>query len=353
MKEDGTYETIGDAPIATSKIEDFKIRSMYGKGSMKYTFNGNESDLTGKKVVSYVYLYRTVDDGQTLDEPKLIQKAEKIDDVNEQVTFPEITSNFIVPATKNKTVPVATNVTITDKITATNLYPDTKYAVKAKLMAVDAEGNAEELKDADGEPIWTALCDSKFVSGVTEAEFTATFKNVDTTKLEGRTLVAYAYLYANKDTDEPVATLEDIKDKDETIYVPVIHTDAIDGVSGDQQGVCIETDKIIDTVTYENLAPGKYTMKATIFAVDAEGNATALLTGEGEEATQITGTQDFEVADEAAMNGTVDVEISVDSKDYAGKTVVVYEELNEIVPADEEDAALYRAWRWFGFTGKC
>ena len=25
----------------------------------------------------------------------------------------------------------------------------------------------------------------------------------------------------------------------------------------------------------------------------------------------------------------------------------------KFVPADEEDAALYRAWRWFGFTGKC
>lgn len=319
--EEGKWTTTGDA-IATAVDDDFRIKGNYGKSSVKYEFDATQFDLEGKTLVSCVYIYEM--DGEN---KILVGKAEDAGDEYEQVVMPKITTEFTSLSTGGHVVPVGKDVTVTDTIKATNLHKDTKYAVSAKLMYMDEDGNAVPVLNEDGEPIETGIMPYKFISE-TEAEFAATFKHVDTTKYEGDKLVAYAYLYVN---DETVARHEDIADEAETIYVPEIHTDAIDGVSGDQQGVVAVTDKVEDVITFKNLEVGTtYYAVGELYEVDAEGNTVpVMIKSEDGTTTPVRGFTQFVPTNEdenvKVTDGQVKVTFDIDSTEYAGKNIVVYE----------------------------
>lgn len=319
--EDGTCTVADDAkPIATAKSESFKIDTYFGSETVTYKFIGSREDLEGKKLVSYAYLIKEKADGTE------VVSARHVDanDTLEQVVFPKVESDFIASVTGDKDVPVGEDVTLIDTIHASNIVPGVKYAAQGTLMTVDEDGNATPVLDKDGEPI-AATSSYEYVSedDGTERDFKVAFKHVDTTKLKGKKLVSYAYLLVS---DEKVAIHEDITDERETVYVPDIKTNAIDGISGDQQGVCIESDKIIDTVSFENLTVGKwYTIKGTLNEKLEDGSVVpVVVTADDGTTTPVSGTITFKPTE---RSGKVDVTFDYNSKAYAGKDIVVYEEL--------------------------
>ena len=61
-----------------------------------------------------------------------------------------------------------------------------------------------------------------------------------------------------------MAVHADIKDEDQTVYYPEIGTEAKDSRSRTHYGVDSST-RLVDTVSYQNLEPGKeYTMTGTL-----------------------------------------------------------------------------------------
>ena len=324
LSDDGK-SVVGD-PIATAYSDTFQLKVLSGEVEIEYK-DVDTSKYEGKTLVSYAYLYKIDDNGKEV----LEASHDDAGDTDEQVTSPVIKTVFAAAITGDKDVPVGTDVTLRDTVTASNLSRG-RYAVSGTLMTVDADGNAVAVLDADGNEITAKSAYVYVGSGETEKNFTLTFNHVDTTKYQGSYFVAYAELLVN---DVEVAIHHDMSDKDETVYIPEIHTDAIDGIAGDQQGVCLEKDSITDTVSYANLTAGKqYKLVGELAEIDADGNATPIMTGDGEESKPITAESVF-TPDETS--GKTKVTFDIDSRTYAGKTVVVYETLYASVVADADD----------------
>lgn len=323
LSDDGK-SVVGD-PIATAYSDTFQLKVLSGDVEIEYK-DVDTSKYEGKTLVSYAYLYKVDDNGKEV----LEASHDDAGDTDEQVTSPIIKTVFAAAITGDKDVPVGTDVTLRDTVTASNLSRG-RYAVSGTLMTVDADGNAVAVLDANGNEI-TATSPYVYVgSGETEKNFTLTFNHVDTTKYQGSYFVAYAELLVN---DIEVAIHHDMSDKDETVYIPEIHTDAIDGISGDQQGVCLEKDSITDTISYANLTAGKqYKLVGELAEIDADGNATPIMTGDGEESKPITAESVF-TPDETS--GKTKVTFDIDSRTYAGKTIVVYETLYASVVTDAD-----------------
>ena len=227
---------------------------------------------------------------------------------------------------REKVVPYGETAQIVDVVEYNKLLPGVWYEMSGTLMD-KATGKA--ITDKDGKAI-TAT--TRFMpaepSGKVEVIFT-----LDTTGLEGKTLVAFEeclYVGAKKDgtpNKEAVAEHKDIDDKDQTVYCPKIRTTVKD--SNGNTNVKLDgtqTQTIIDTVTYENLVPGKeYTVTGKLvfkrdygdskdyeYVKDANGNIITASTPPFKPETS---------------NGTVDVKFEFNAALTAGREVVVFEDL--------------------------
>ena len=156
---------------------------------------------------------------------------------------------------------------------------------------------------------------AKFVAQSTSGTVDVVFE-FDTTHLEGTTLVAYETLTWN---DIVMAEHKDIEDEDQTIYIPKIGTNAVDGETSLNIVNADESVKIVDTVKYTNLIPGieyvligKLMNKATDeFVKDLNGNV-------------ITAERVFTPEE---SNGEVQVMFTFDGTQLENTTLVVFEEL--------------------------
>ena len=310
QKGDNGEWTISGDPIAHAKGNDFTLNGFFGQQTV--TFDIDASALAGKTVVAYAYLYKG-------DSTNAVASHKDAGDALEQVRFPEITTEFNAALTGNKIVPMGSNVTLVDTVHATNLAPDTRYAVSGQLMTVDKDGNAVAVKGADGKAI-IATSAYEFVTEESY-DFELVFTGVNTEGYEGKYFVAYAQLLVN---DQVVAKHNDITDKNETVVVPRIETDAVDGVSGDQQGVYAKTANIKDTITFENLAVGDtYTAQGTLYERLEDGSVIpVMVTGADGSTAVVTGLVEFVPTE---SNGQVTVIFDFDSTEYAGKDIVVFE----------------------------
>ena len=100
--------------------------------------------------------------------------------------------------------------------------------------------------------------------------------------------------------------------------IPEIGTTAKDSQTGDSEGECSEKAKIIDTVKYTKLEPGKeYTVKGKL--MDSATGKPVLIDGK-----EITSEKTFVAK---TYDGSVDIEFIFDSTKLSGKTVVVFEDL--------------------------
>ena len=138
---------------------------------------------------------------------------------------------------------------------------------------------------------------------------------VDSTLLEGTTTVVFESLYTE---DIKLAVHKDINDEGQSVHWSTIRTSAKDAKTDSGKVTLSRFDKIVDTVTYTNLIPGKkYTVKGIL--MDKETGKPVKVKGE-----YVTAEKSF-VPKEA--DGTVDIVFHLDSRELDEKTVVVFEDL--------------------------
>lgn len=147
--------------------------------------------------------------------------------------------------------------------------------------------------------------------GTVDVQFT-----FDGSTLAGKTVVVFESIsYEGKE----FAVHADLKDEGQTIYFPEIKTTAKDNVSGNHYAKPEKEITLIDTVSYQNLIPGKeYTLTGTLMDKETEKP----LEVDGKPITAQT-TFTPEKAD-----GNVELSFTFDASALRGKTIVVFESVS-------------------------
>jgi LPXTG-motif cell wall-anchored protein len=269
-------------------------------GTIEIEFSLDASKLAGRTTVVFEDLF--------MGETKVASHAE-ISDEGQSIHYPEVGTSAEDSETKSHQGVIGKSVKIIDTVSYNNLIPGREYTVKGTLMNKDT-GKALTVdgKQITAETTFTAAG----AAGTVDLEYT-----LDSTLLEGKTTVVFEDLYYGQ---VKVASHADISDEEQTVHYPDVKTSAKDAETKSSQGVPGKTEKIVDTVSYRNLIPGKeYTVKGVL--MDKEIGKPFEKDGK-----QVTAEKKFtpEKAD-----GTVDIEFTIDSSDLAGKSTVVFEDLYE------------------------
>lgn len=257
LHDSATGDVLLDAsghPITVEKR--FTAQSPTGFEVVEFTIDTIE--LGGKTVTVYEHLY---DEGGSL----IAEHADK-SDVNQQVTViePEIGTTAVDAHDGDKSVATDDKATVTDRVAYKNLVPGKEYALKGTLhiRKTDGEGNinGEPLK-VDGKPV---KAETVFTPDAPEGTVDVTF-TFDSLALKDKTkLVAFESL---EHDGHELATHADIEDEGQTVTIrnPRISTTALDGIDNDKNIVTDDETVIIDTVSHENLVPGReYTIKGSV-----------------------------------------------------------------------------------------
>lgn len=298
----GTYTLItGLYDATTGKYVDDAIKTTELAGSaiqndkFTVTFDVDTTPFAGHKLV----VTQTIKHNTT----SLVIHTDFTDeDQTVTVLQPELKTVAVDKASKSKNVVLSSDAVIVDTVTLTGLYPGTEYTLEA---AVYDKSTGKMVNIKSGSLKFKASSSSNQVVDVEIA--------LDATEVPSDTLVVYEYLYNN---GKLIASHEDKNDEDQTVTVsvPGIKTMALDGLSNSHTGVTSKKSVIKDTVTYTGLTAGvEYELQADIY--DAK-NGTKINT----DSVRSTFTP-------SAANGTTVVSITVDTSDFADKSIVVFERL--------------------------
>ena len=204
---------------------------------------------------------------------------------------------------------------LVDTVSYRNLMPG-HYVVSGVLMD---KNTGKEILGSDGNRITgSASFDIKDLtdaygghvpqSGTVKVTYT-----IDTSAIRNVTVVAFEELRKTSSSGELIASHSDINDAAQTVYIPDIGTALKDPDTDSHTATFSETAKLVDTVAYSNLIPGRtYTVTGRL--VD---KATGRDLG-------ITASRTFTPT---SFSGTVDVEFTVDTTLLKGMTVVAFETL--------------------------
>lgn len=212
--------------------------------------------------------------------------------------------------------------TIVDTIAYTGLVPGKEYTASGTLMD---KATGEPATDDEGNGIKASTTFTAEEScGIVEVTFT--FKGAS---LAGKSLVAFESM--EQDGKEYMVHA-DIDDVDQTVSIVDISTQARDAATGTHDGSIGESVKLIDTVAYTGLTPGKtYRMFTTLMD---KATGTAITGGDG---LPLVGTTEF-TTEEAG--GTIDIEMTIDTSELEGHDIVFFEKLadfDESVIGTHED----------------
>lgn len=268
-------------------------------GSADVTFTFDASSFAGKTVVAYeklMYLGTTV------------AEHADISDKGQSVQIPKIETAANDAETKIPVSKADGKVSIVDTVKYENLSTDYDYTVNGTLM--DKE-SGEVFMDASGNPV-TATAELKPTKSDGTVDVTFTF---DGTGLENRSLVVFENMSCG---DLSVASHEDINDADQTVYFPVIQTEALDADTGIHLSRNDKKTTVIDTVSFQNLKPGfEYTVKGTL--MDKSTGKEILVDNK-----KVTGTTKFTPTKES---GIAQVQFEFDSTSLGGRDLVAFESL--------------------------
>ena len=291
------YVKEGDA-LTELMTETVDFTPAEKNGIQDVTFTFDASALKGKSVVAFEEL--------SVNGEFCAEHKDK-DDENQTVTFPDIQTTARDNVTEDHVSNAADSVTIIDTVTYTGLKAGETYEITGTLM--DAE-TGEAALDDDGNAI-TASKEFTTPTADGNIDITFTFAGVS---LAGKTLVAFEDIsYEGR----RYAVHADINDKNQTVYIPKIHTKALDANTGLNQVLADSNATVVDTVTYTHLLPGKtYVMKGVLMT--SAGNA-LMVNGK-----TITASTEFVPT---TPDGTVDVTFNFDASEIGGRKLVVYEYL--------------------------
>ena len=243
MAKDGTpiLDADGNEIIAT---KEFKPKTKDGDVEVEINFNG--SNLKGKDIVIFEYLYQ--------DDTLITAHTDK-DDKDQTIHFPKIGTSAKDGVSDTNVVNAAKDIEIKDTVKYSNLNKGKSYTVTGKLM--DKE-TGKEVKDDNGDVITSK---TTFTAEDTSGEVVVTFK-FSGVKLAGKTLVAFESVEYG---DQVLAVHEDIEDEEQTVYLPKLGTKATDQDTESKNSYADDKITIIDEASYENLVPGEtYKVVGTI-----------------------------------------------------------------------------------------
>ena len=202
-------------------------------------------------------------------------------------------------------IEAASTVTLTDHVAYKNLDTDKTYTLTGTLYVKEGDALTELMTETvDFQPTET--------SGTQDVTFT-----FDASALVGKSVVAFEELSLN---GEFCAEHKDKDDENQTVVFPDLKTTARDSETDDHVSNADDSITIIDTVEYSGLHVGnEYTITGTL--MDQE-TGKAVLDDDGNEITAskvITATESY---------GTVESEFQFAGVSLAGKTIVVFENLD-------------------------
>lgn len=283
------------------------------EGSVDVVFTFDASVVAPKTVVAFETL--------TYKKIKIAGHAD-ITDKDQTVYIPKVRTTAIADDTKDHVTEAKKDVTIVDTVSYDGLEVGREYTVKGVLMN-KATGKAVTVngKEVTAESTFTA----KAQNGIVDVTFT-----FDGSALEDTLIVVFETLYTE---GKEVGIHAEIGDEAQTVYLPKIRTNAKDGITKINHIEALPKAKIIDTVSYSSLLPGKeYTVTGTL--MNKKIGEPVLIDGK-----KVTAGTTF-VAEKA--EGSVEVVFEFDASAIAGTTVVAFESMEykgiEVaVHADIED----------------
>ena len=297
-----------DAGKDVTAKASFKAEKANGTVDVEFVFDG--STLAGKTVVMYENIYYN---------NKLVGVHADISDEAQIIYVPSVKTAATDTKTETKLTYAEKDIKITDTVEYTNLIPGKTYKVTG--TAVDKK-TGKVIKDADGKAVTSeAEITPETADGKVDVDFI-----FDGSNLAGKTIVMFEEI---RYEDKLVGVHADINDEAQTIYVPAIATEAIDEVTGIHLSNAGDDVKVKDTVTYKNLIPGlTYRVAGTVMDKDTKKP----LQNGGKDITAEA------VFTPETADGTVDVEFTFSAKEFAGKTMVLFEKLYLVKNADNADA---------------
>lgn len=268
------------------------------EGTFEMRFELDSTVLEGTTTVVFEDLYRNgIKVGSHSD----------INDDGQSIEYPKVSTTAKDSETKDNQGHTATKVTIIDKVKYEKLEVGREYKVTGILM--NKETNSPLL--VGDKPVMSELV---FTAEKSEGTVEVTFE-VDSTVLEETTTVVFETLYTE---GIELATHADINDEGQSVHWSRIRTMAKDAKTESHKGSHSRFSKIVDSVSYTNLIPGKeYTVKGVL--MNKKTNKPILINGK-----EVTAEKTF-VPKEA--NGTVKITFHLDSSALEKKTIVVFEDL--------------------------
>lgn len=297
-----------DAGADVTATATFKAEKANGTVDVEFVFDG--STLAGKTVVMYENIYY---------KDRLVGVHADINDEAQIIYVPSVKTTATDTKTETKLTFAEADIHIKDTVEYTNLIPGKTYKVTGTAMD---KATGEAIKDADGNEVTAeAEITPETADGSVDVDFI-----FDGSNLAGKTIVMFEEIrYENR----LVGVHADINDEAQTIYVPAIATEALDEVTGIHLSNAGDDVKVKDTVTYKNLIPGlTYRVAGTVMDKDTKKP----LQNGGKDITAEA------VFTPETADGTVDVEFTFSAKEFAGKTMVLFEKLYLVKNADNADA---------------
>ena len=291
------YVKDGDA-LTELMIETVDFQPTEISGTQDVTFTFDASALVGKSVVAFEEL--------SLNGEFCAEHKDK-DDENQTVTFPSIQTTARDSKTEDHVANATDSVSIIDTVTYSGLKVGETYTITGTLMDADT---GKAVLDDDGNEITAS---KEFTAPARDGSVDITF-NFAGVSLAGKKIVAFEEVYYK---GRRYAAHADLSDEGQTVYVPKIRTKALDANTGLNQVKADSNATVVDTVTYENLLPGKkYTMKGVLMT--SAGNA-LMVNGR-----TITASTEFTPT---TPDGSVDVTFNFDASEIGGRKLVFYEYL--------------------------
>ena len=276
----GTAVISEELPLGSYTIEEIKAPEGYQKD-----WGDNGDGIIGKFKVGYAHENVNGNENVRIEWDEDCSAFMK----TEEYTHEANPSDSVIPTVQTKAIDkntgnqstLAKQTTIKDTVTYTNCLVGRTYHLKGVVLD---KSTGKPYKDPNGKEV-TAEMDftpqgeaGTAVSGtvVMEIPFNASAQ-------QGKTFVIGETLYDEKRVELTVH--HDVNDEDQTVYVPKIGTSAVDDTTKIGEAVIGKT-AFTDTVSYENLEPGKtYVLKGVI--MDKDKN----------ESTGVTATKTFKATE--------------------------------------------------------
>ena len=305
-------EIVDDAGNKINASAEFTAEKTNGTIDVTFVFSG--VSLAGKTIVAYEHMYT---------EGKEVAVHADLRDESQTEYFPSVHTTATSNDTEDHVVGANEKVTITDQVTIKALKLGTEYTLSGTLM------NAKT-----GKPIivnGATITARRIFTADAHKMTISLIYTLNASELAGTKTVIFEDLYSD---GALLASHADLKDAEQTVYIPEIHTTAKDKETQINHTEANKTATIIDTVFYTNLLPGKeYTMTGTL--MNQETGEAVLIDGK-----EIIASTTFTPV---SPEGSVDVIFEFDASVLAPTTVVAFEnltykEIQIAVHADIEDA---------------